>query len=77
MESDDGLPLPVLKPPIARDFSVVIIRLSVATFPVMKFIGCQSEPAKQLLGRQFGSFGPVIDVINNLVSRVMRNPATG
>ena len=76
MEVDDRLAFPVFQPPISRDFAVVFIGLPIPLLPLLELVFGKVEPDQQLLGRQFAPFEPVLDVINNLVSRVMRNPAT-
>ena len=77
MEVDDRLAFPVFQPPISRDFAVVIVLHPVALLPGRKLVGGQVNPTEESAGRQFRAVFPVVDVVNNLVSRVVRNPATG
>ena len=77
MEVNDRLFFPVFEPPIPRNLSVMLVDLAVTRLPVPEFIGGQLNPLQQLLGRQPRAVYPVDDVINNLVSCIVRNPATG
>ncbi|QDT60152.1 hypothetical protein SV7mr_26690 [Stieleria bergensis] len=77
MERDNGLPLPIREPPVARDLSVVVIDHSVAFLPGVELVGRQAKPQQQLLCRQLSLFRPMVDVIDDLVSCIVRNPATG
>ena len=77
MEFDDGLPFPILQPPVPRDLSVVGVDLPIPAFPLVVLTGGQPDPEKQLEDWDFGTLVPIFDVIDDLVSRIMGNPATG
>ena len=66
--------LPVFKPEIAGDKAIMLIGLAVAIFPVVELAGTEFQPAEKLAGWQFGTHGPVFDVIDNLVASVVGNP---
>jgi len=72
---EDGLFLPILKPPIARHLAVVLVGHAVAPFPIVKLTRTEPQPAEQAFGRQLGAVRPMADVINDFVARIMRNPA--
>jgi hypothetical protein len=44
---------------------------------LMELVGGQTHPAEQLAGWQLDSVFPVIDIVDYLVSCIVRNPATG
>lgn len=72
----DRSPFPVLQPPVARDLPVVSIDFAIAAFPGVVLTGGKSDPEQQLDDWDFAALGPVLDVIDDLVSRIMGNPAT-
>lgn len=76
MEVDDGVAFPVLEPPIARNLAVMRVGLAVSSLPLVELARRQSEPVEQLLGGQPGALIPVVDVVDDVVSRIMGNPAT-
>ena len=71
---DDGLFFLLGEPPVARNCAVVLIFLSEAVFPVVELAGAQAQPAKQLPRGDLGAGSPVLDVVDDLVTRVMGNP---
>lgn len=73
---DDGLLFPVLQPPIPRNPPIVVVDLDVAAFPVVVLAGRESDPAKQLADGDLGAAVPVLDVVDDLISRIVGNPAT-
>lgn len=72
----DGLSFPVFEPEVPRDHGIVLVDLPIAVLPLVELAGAQIQPVEQLFGRQFGTLGPVADVIDDLVSRVVGNPAS-
>ncbi len=76
VEVEDGLPFPVFEPEIPRDQGLVFVDLAIALFPLVELAGSQVEPVEQLLGGEFGTVGPVGDVVDDLVARVVGNPAS-
>ena len=43
--------------------------------PEVVLAGRKPDPARQLLGRQFGAAGPLADVVDHFVTRIRGNPA--
>ena len=74
MEVDDGGLLPVLEPVVAGDVSVVLVDLAVAVFPRVILARPEFEPGEKLLRRRLGTVGPIADVVDDLIARVMGNP---
>src|SRR5262245_7554462 len=74
MEVEDGRLLPVLEPPIAGDFRVVLVGLAVPRAPVVELAGGQAKPADEAPDGDLGAFGPVGDIIDDGVSHVVGNP---
>ncbi|MFV0442004.1 MAG: hypothetical protein ACK5Q5_00380, partial [Planctomycetaceae bacterium] len=66
VEVDDGGPLPVLEPVVARNLAVVLVDFAVAILPGVVLASTEFEPAKELLGGGLGARGPVADVIHDL-----------
>ena len=73
---DDGPFFPVLQPPVARDLAVVLVGLAVAVLPVVELAGAQAEPAQELPSRKLRALGPMLDVVDDLVARVVGNPGS-
>ncbi len=76
VEVQDGLLLPILEPPVPRDFSVMLVGLTVSFLPIMKLAGAQPEPRQQTLGGQLGPFRPMLDIIDDVVAGIVGNPAS-
>lgn len=76
MKVDDRSPFPVLQPPVSRDLAVVRIDFAVTAFPGVVLAGSEPDPTQDLADRDLGARRPVLDVIDDLVSRIMGNPAT-
>ena len=76
VEVEDGLTFPVFEPEVPRDHGIVLVDLPIAVLPLVELAGSQFEPVEQLFGGQFGTLGPVADVIDDLVSRVVGNPTS-
>jgi hypothetical protein len=73
---DDGSFFPVLEPPIARDLAVVLVDFAVTVLPVVKLTCAQAEPTQELTSRKLRAVGPMLDVVDNLVTRVVGNPGS-
>jgi hypothetical protein len=76
VEVDDGSFFPVLKPPITRDRAVVLIDFAVTVLPVVELTCAQAEPTQKLTCRKIRAVGPVLDVVDDLVTRVVGNPGS-
>ena len=61
---------------VARSLPVVLIDFAVAVFPRMKLAKCYTDPKYKLDGRQVGPPRPVLDVVDDLITGVMGNPAS-
>src|SRR5262249_47277313 len=72
---DNGLLLPVFEPEVARHFSVVLVGLAVASLPSVILVLRESQPAQQLDCGQLSALCPVGDVVDDLIARVVRDPA--
>jgi hypothetical protein len=70
----NGLLLPVGQPAIARHAAVVLILPAVAVFPLVELAASQPLPAEQRFGRKPAALGPVLDVVDDGVARIVRNP---
>src|SRR5262249_23992572 len=75
VEVEDPLPLLGLDPEVSRHARVVLVRLAVALLPVEVFPARQPEPADKPRGGDLGLVGPGADEVDQLVARVVGNPA--
>ena len=71
VEVDDGFLLRLFEPVVSRDEGVMLVDLSVASFPIVELSGSQCDPVDDSRGRQFASSGPAIDVVDDLVSGIV------
>lgn len=76
MEIDNRLFFPVLEPEIPGDLGVVFVGPSVSLFPIEVLATSDPEPLNDVLRRGLGTLGPVSDVIDDLVSSIVGNPAS-
>ncbi|MDB5392294.1 MAG: hypothetical protein JWM11_7940 [Planctomycetaceae bacterium] len=76
MKVENGGLFPVFQPEVSRDFAVVFIGLSVAQLLRMLLARPRVDPTEETEGRDFRPVGPVVDTVDNLIARVVRNPAT-
>jgi hypothetical protein len=76
VEVQDGLPLGVLEPVVARDPGVVLVGLAVAVLPGMPLGRGQAEPQQEARDGYAGLAGPAVDEIDDLVAGVVGNPAS-
>jgi hypothetical protein len=74
---DDGLLLPIEKPPIAGHPAIVLIDAAIPLAPVIELADADADPGDEPSGRDFSPFRPVADVIDELVARVVGNPGSG
>jgi hypothetical protein len=74
VEGEDRLLLPRGQPVVAGNLGVVLVDAAVPLPPLVELAGAEVEPGEQLLGRQFRSVAPAVDVIDDLVARVVGNP---
>jgi hypothetical protein len=75
VEGEDGLALPVLDPVVARHERVVLVRLAVALLPVVELAALHANPRDEACGRDLGAVGPEAHEVDDLVARVVGNPA--
>lgn len=76
MEIQDCILLPVFKPEVSWNRSIVFVCLTVAFLPIEVLARSNSDPSDDLFGRCLGTLGPIVDVIDNLISRVVGNPVS-
>jgi hypothetical protein len=60
---------------VARHPGVVLVDFAVAFFPVVELAGAQADPAEKAADRDLGPVGPGIDEIDEVVARIVRDPA--
>jgi hypothetical protein len=71
---DDRPLLPVFEPVVARDPAVMFVDLTIPLSPlVVRPLG-HAHPGEDLFGRRLGLVGPVADVIDHGVARLVGNP---
>jgi len=76
MEADDLPLLFVEQPVVARDKRIVLVGLAVPLLPLEELATCDADPCDEAIGSDLGLRGPGADEVDDLVSRVMGNPAT-
>ena len=76
MEIDNGSFFPVLEPPVAGDLAIVLVDLAVTVLPVVELAGAQAKPTQELTSRKLRAVGLMLDVVDDLISRVMGNPGS-
>jgi hypothetical protein len=76
VEVQDRFLLPIFEPEISRDRTVVFVDFAVAFLPVEELAATDAQPSHDLLSGDFASLIPVIDVINDLITSVVGNPAS-
>lgn len=74
MEVEDGLFLPILKPPITRYLAVVLVDFPVSFERCVVLARGQLGPLEQVFARQVRSLGPVLHVVDNLVANIVGDP---
>ena len=77
MELDDGLALGLVDPVIARDPAVVLVGLSVALRPVVELPARDPDPGNETRVRELGLRAPLVDEVDDGVSRIVGNPGAG
>jgi len=77
VEVEDGLALPVLDPVIARNERVVFVRLPVALLPVVVLAARDAEPGDEERRGELGLRAPLLDEVDDGVTRVVGNPGAG
>ena len=76
VEVQDRFLLPIFEPEISRDRTVVFVDFAVTFLPVKELATADTQPGHDLLGGGLGPLVPVIDVIHDLVTRVVGSPAS-
>jgi len=74
MVVDDRLPFPIFNPVVPRNPGVVFIHAAIPLLPVENLL-TNTKPSGEPLQRYLGQFGPTCDEVDNLVARIMGNPA--
>jgi hypothetical protein len=77
VEVEDRFLLRIFEPEISGDRTVVFVDFAITFFPVKELAAADAQPGHDLLGRDLGPLVPAIDVIHDLVTRVVGNPASG
>src|SRR5690606_1284009 len=75
VEGADLLPLGGLDPMIAGHQRVVLVGLAVALPPVEELPPGNTDPANEAVGGDFGLVRPRANEVDDLVARVVRDPA--
>jgi hypothetical protein len=73
---DNGLFFPVLEPPVAGDLAVVLVDFAVTVLPVVELASAQAEPTQEPTRWKLRAAGPMLDVVDDLITRVMGNPGS-
>lgn len=76
VEIENRFLLPVLHPEIAWHRAIVFVDFAISLFPVVEFASAHTDPLDDLLGRHLGSIRPIVGVIDDRVSGVVRNPGS-
>jgi len=71
IEIEDRLLLTVFRSEVLRNGTVVLVDFAVAFFLVKELALHDPDPLNNLLDRCLGTFGPVVGVVSNRVSRVV------
>jgi len=74
VKSNNGFPLPVLKPCISRNPSVMVVYLPVALLPVIKLARSQFEPTNKVDCGNARFLRPVKHKIHDSITNVMGDP---
>jgi len=65
------------EPMIAWDPVIVFVDLAEASDPVLVFAACDADPGHEARDRHLGLVRPGADEIDELIARVVRDPAPG
>lgn len=74
MKVNDRISLPVFEPMVAWDGSIVFIRLSVTAAPLAERRIVEADPQEDLLARHFGAPLPIVDVVDDGIANIVRDP---
>lgn len=74
MKVNDRISLPVFEPMVAWDGPIMFIRLSVTAAPLVERRLVEADPQEDLLGRYFGAALPVVDVVDDGIANIVRDP---
>jgi hypothetical protein len=61
---------------VARHPGIVLVDLTVAFLPVVELAGAQLDPAEETAGGDLGLVAPGADEVDELIARIVGNPAT-
>src|SRR5215208_16201 len=76
VEVEDGLLLVRQEPVVAWDQGIVLVGLAVALAPVEELAAADADPGDEPVGGNLGLRRPVANEVDDVVARVMGNPAT-
>ena len=77
VEVQDRLFLPAFEPPLTRDIRIMVVIATVAFSPRVEFARRDAQPTDEAMDGEFGSFGPMCDVVDDGVTDVLGNPGFG
>jgi hypothetical protein len=74
MEGDDRGLLPILKPEIAGDVTIVLVGNPQSPFPAVELASRHPQPSEQPPDRQFSAPRPVVDELDDRITKGLGNP---
>jgi hypothetical protein len=74
-EDADAFLLVVGEPVVAGHPGVVLVDLAEALLPIVELAGADADPGEEMRDRDLGLVRPGADEIDNLVARVVGDPA--
>ena len=76
VEIDNGSFFRILEPPIVGDLAAVLIDFALTVFPVAKLGPAEAAPTQELTCWKLREVSPMLDVVDNLITRVVGNPGS-
>ncbi len=76
MEVDDRFLLPVFQPKVPRHLTIVLRDFAVSFLPIVKLAATNTQPSNEPFGRYLRPLGPVVDIVDDRIARVVGNPAS-
>jgi hypothetical protein len=76
VEIDNGSFLPILEPPITGKLAIVLVDFAITVLSVVKLTCAQAEPTQELTCWKLRAVGPMLDVVDDLITRVVGNPGS-
>jgi len=74
MEIDNRLLFPILKPPVTRDVTIVLVDFAITNSPIVELALSDPQPFHEVVTWQLGSLGPAVNVIDNGIASIMGDP---